>query len=188
MYESKAFRSSALCACRFLANCAFQLAASLFIEVFSGVVSSDSEPAGNTHCSCWHHLRLQPCCTSCIKHLKPSVLLKSQAGCMQAKLAARLAKVSVPISIQRTNVVQRWNICNLCLHRHVLLQLCLKGLQCRAGGHERLISGLHRTWQSECQLGLVSASSGQHSTVQLTGHAVVPAVACSCTYMQAVTG
>jgi hypothetical protein len=45
MYASKAFKSSALCACRFLANCAFQLAASLFSEVFSGVVSSESEPA-----------------------------------------------------------------------------------------------------------------------------------------------
>jgi hypothetical protein len=47
MYASKAFKSSALWACRFLANCAFQLAASLFSEVFNGVVSSESEPAGH---------------------------------------------------------------------------------------------------------------------------------------------
>jgi hypothetical protein len=45
MYASKAFKSSALWACRFLANCAFQLAASLFNDVFKGVVSSESEPA-----------------------------------------------------------------------------------------------------------------------------------------------
>jgi hypothetical protein len=44
MYASKFLRSSALALCRFCANCAFQLAASLFSALLSGTVSSDSDP------------------------------------------------------------------------------------------------------------------------------------------------